>query len=102
MVRAFDTGVLGAGILYSGRTGNTQTVTIAAQGGGGLTSGKLSDVYVYPNPYKGSHSGEQLPIVSNGQNLFVRQPLFPRVADGRIEHDTYLYVGRRLHQQDRT
>ncbi|MCC6477219.1 hypothetical protein IT157_09210, partial [bacterium] len=76
VVRAFDTGVLGAGILYSGRTGNTQTVTIAAQGGGGLTSGKLSDVYVYPNPYKGSHSGEQLPIVSNGQNLFVRQLYF--------------------------
>ncbi len=56
-VRAFDKGVEGAGILISSRTGNyleAQTVLNAETG----APEELADVYVYPNPYKGSHKGE--------------------------------------------
>lgn len=56
-VRAFDQGVLGAGILFSGRTGNVQEALIARTTATGAPV-DLSGVYVYPNPYKGSHPGE--------------------------------------------
>jgi hypothetical protein len=58
VVRAFDKGVAGAGILYSGRTGNVVTATIARNTATNAPT-DLSQIYVYPNPYKGSHAGEQ-------------------------------------------
>jgi hypothetical protein len=57
-VRAFDKGEVGAGILYSGRTGNVQTALIARRPETGAPR-DLSGVYVFPNPYKGSHAGEE-------------------------------------------
>ncbi len=57
VVRAFDKGVEGAGILISSRTGNyleAQTVLNEETG----APEELADVYVYPNPYKGAHKGE--------------------------------------------
>jgi hypothetical protein len=57
-VRAFDKGEVGAGILYSGRTGNVQTALIARRADTGAPT-DLSGVYVFPNPYKGSHAGEE-------------------------------------------
>ncbi|MCX6601325.1 MAG: hypothetical protein NT025_07165 [bacterium] len=57
-VRAFDKGEVGAGILYSGRTGNVQTALIARRADTGAPN-DLSGVYVFPNPYKGSHAGEE-------------------------------------------
>ena len=56
-VRAFDTGVLGAGILYSGRTGNVAAAVMARNATTGAPT-DLSQIYVFPNPYKGSHPGE--------------------------------------------
>ncbi|NUO18641.1 hypothetical protein HUU59_04260 [bacterium] len=76
VVRAFDKGVFGAGVLESGRTGNTRSVTIAAQAGSGTTSADLSKVYVYPNPYKGSHAGEKTPISTPAGLEFRRQLMF--------------------------
>jgi len=58
VVRAFDKGEVGAGILYSGRTGNVQTALIARRAATGAPN-DLSGVYVFPNPYKGSHAGEE-------------------------------------------
>jgi hypothetical protein len=58
VVRAFDKGEPGAGILYSGRTGNVQTATMARSANTGAPT-DLSQVYVFPNPYKGSHAGEE-------------------------------------------
>jgi hypothetical protein len=58
VVRAFDKGEVGAGILYSGRTGNVQTALIARRADTGAPH-DLSGVYVFPNPYKGSHAGEE-------------------------------------------
>jgi hypothetical protein len=57
VVRAFDKGVAGAGILYSGRTGNVLPAIIARSPSTNAPK-DLSQVYVYPNPYKGSHAGE--------------------------------------------
>jgi hypothetical protein len=57
VVRAFDQGVLGAGILYSGRTGNVISAIMARNATSGAPT-DLKSVYVYPNPYKGSHPGE--------------------------------------------
>ncbi len=57
VVRAFDKGVEGAGILMSSRTGNYREIkTVRTEATG--ASPILSDIYVYPNPYKGSHPGE--------------------------------------------
>ena len=56
-MRAFDTGVLGAGILYSGRTGNVAAAVMARNATTGAPT-DLSQIYVFPNPYKGSHPGE--------------------------------------------
>ncbi|MFZ5433286.1 MAG: hypothetical protein ACOZB3_05875 [Calditrichota bacterium] len=59
-VRAYDTGVLGAGILYSGRTGNVLEVLLArTEETTPQTANNLDGVYVFPNPYKGSHGGEE-------------------------------------------
>ena len=58
VVRAFDKGEVGAGILYSGRTGNVQTALVARNATTGAPT-DLSHVYVFPNPYKGSHAGEE-------------------------------------------
>ncbi|MBK8129942.1 MAG: hypothetical protein IPK53_13895 [bacterium] len=75
IVRAFDKGVFGAGVLESGRTGNSRSVTIAAQAGG-LGGGPLSGVYAYPNPYKGGHAGEGIPNETPGGLEFVRKLYF--------------------------
>lgn len=56
-VRAFDTGVPGAGILNSSRSGNVQEAVIA-RSGEEVLSLDPSGIYVFPNPYKGSHRGE--------------------------------------------
>ncbi len=56
-VRAFDQGVLGAGILYSGRTGNVVAAIMARNAATGAPT-SLEGIYVFPNPYKGSHPGE--------------------------------------------
>ena len=48
----------GAGILYSGRTGHVFSATIARNPSTGAPT-DLSHIYVFPNPYKGSHAGEQ-------------------------------------------
>jgi hypothetical protein len=57
VVRAFDKGVEGAGILTSSRTGNYQEIrTVRTEASGAPTV--LRDIYVFPNPYKGSHPGE--------------------------------------------
>lgn len=58
VVRAFDKGEPGAGILVSGRTGNVQTALMARRAETGAPA-DLSQVYVFPNPYKGSHAGEE-------------------------------------------
>lgn len=58
VVRAFDQGVQGAGVLYSGRTGNTRQAHLVLTDSTGAAQ-NLDGVYVYPNPYKGSHSGEE-------------------------------------------
>ncbi len=76
VVRAFDKGVFGAGVLESGRTGNTRSVSIAAQAGSGAAATDLSRVYVYPNPYKGSHPGERTPISTPAGLEFKRQLMF--------------------------
>ncbi len=57
VVRAFDQGVLGAGILYSGRTGNVIPAIMARNEATGAPT-TLDGIYVFPNPYKGSHPGE--------------------------------------------
>jgi hypothetical protein len=77
VVRAFDTGVAGAGVLFSPRTGNTKLATIA-QTADSPGSGDLSGIYVYPNPYKGSHAGEGTPVANpnSGTLEFVRQLYF--------------------------
>ncbi len=76
-VRAFDTGVFGAGVLESGRTGNTRSVIIAAQEGGAQgSSTDLTKIYVYPNPYKGSHASEAIPNISDAGIQFVRKLYF--------------------------
>jgi hypothetical protein len=54
-VRAFDQGVAGAGILYSGVSGNAKTASLFLTETAPVN---LDNVYVYPNPYKGSHQGE--------------------------------------------
>jgi len=76
-VRAFDQGVLGAGVLESGRTGNTREVTIAQQADSTVTQATdLSKIYVYPNPYKGSHASEAIPRISDAGIEFVRKLYF--------------------------
>ncbi|MCB9357952.1 MAG: hypothetical protein H6508_07115 [Calditrichaeota bacterium] len=76
-VRAFDTGVFGAGVLESGRTGNTHSVTIAKQHVEGESDGTdLSGVYVFPNPYKGGHAGEAIPNETDAGLVFVRKLFF--------------------------
>ena len=67
-VRAFDTGVLGAGVLYSGRTGNTIAAIIARNASTGAPT-DLSQIYVFPNPYKGSHPGESGGQVNESKGL---------------------------------
>ncbi|MBI5059672.1 hypothetical protein HZB60_07835 [candidate division KSB1 bacterium] len=55
VVRAFDQGVQGAGILYSGVSGNAKTAALFLTD---TAPANLDHVFVYPNPYKGSHAGE--------------------------------------------
>jgi len=58
-VRAYDQGVIGAGILYSGRTGNVREALMArTTDTDPRAPTSLDGVYVFPNPYKGSHDGE--------------------------------------------
>ncbi len=59
VVRAFDQGYPGAGVLYSGRSGNSIQALMALSDSTGATE-NLDGVYVFPNPYKGSHDGERL------------------------------------------
>ncbi|MBU0692700.1 hypothetical protein KKC97_08990 [bacterium] len=82
-VRAFDTGVVGAGVLTSGRTGNTQKVTIApaVTSSDPTMSRKLSDVYVYPNPYRGSHAREQAGVERSGSRFYDRQIYFANLPE---------------------
>jgi hypothetical protein len=56
-VRAYDQGVVGAGMLYSGRTGNVLSTAIARTDTSGAPT-DLKHIYVFPNPYRGSHPGE--------------------------------------------
>ena len=56
-VRAYSKGATGAGILYSGRTGNIQQAVIARTNSTGAPV-DLKQIYVFPNPYRGSHPGE--------------------------------------------
>jgi hypothetical protein len=59
VVRAFDQGVAGAGILTSSRTGNyVQAKTVRTADTNAPTTLDENEIYVYPNPYKGSHPGE--------------------------------------------
>jgi hypothetical protein len=58
VVRAYDQGVQGAGVLYSGRTGNIKLAHLVLTDSTGAAQ-NLDGVFVYPNPYKGSHSGEE-------------------------------------------
>ncbi|HEY3296310.1 MAG TPA: hypothetical protein VGL38_12860 [bacterium] len=66
-VRAFSKGAAGAGILSSGRTGNIQQAAIARTAQTGAPA-DLKQIYVFPNPYRGSHPGE-----SGGQVNTARQ-----------------------------
>ncbi len=78
VVRSFDQGYPGAGILYSGRSGNTKAAPIALTDSTGAPQ-DLSAVYVFPNPYKGSHSGEEQGLdnpASPGITYFPRQLFF--------------------------
>lgn len=76
VVRAFDQGTFGAGVLESGRTGNTRSIRVAAQAGGETASGGLNHVYAYPNPYKGGHPGEGIPNTTPAGLEFVRKLYF--------------------------
>ncbi|MCL4306069.1 hypothetical protein KJZ99_09155 [bacterium] len=77
IVRAFDMGVFGAGVLESSRTGYTKSVTIAKQAVAGESPhADLSKVYVFPNPYKGGHRGEAIPNETSAGLEFVRKLFF--------------------------
>ncbi|MCB1060865.1 MAG: fibronectin type III domain-containing protein [Calditrichaeota bacterium] len=75
-VRAFDKGTFGAGVLVSGRTGNSKSVVIARQAGDSTGVRPLSEVYVFPNPYKGGHPGEAIPNETAAGLEFVRKLFF--------------------------
>lgn len=57
-VRAYSRGAVGAGILYSGRTGNILPAVMAQSAQTGAPA-DLKHIYVFPNPYRGSHPGEE-------------------------------------------
>jgi hypothetical protein len=85
-VRAFDTGVVGAGVLTSGRTGNTQAVimapTLASLDSSAANS--LDKIYVYPNPYRGSHSRERSGVEHPSGRLYDRQLYFANLPSPSI------------------
>jgi len=58
VVRAYSKGAAGAGILYTGRTGNIVGITVARNATTGAPT-DLKHIYVFPNPYRGSHPGEE-------------------------------------------
>jgi hypothetical protein len=82
-VRAFDTGVVGAGVLTSGRTGNTTKVIIAPgeTDSDPAASRALSDIYVYPNPYRGSQAREQSGVEHTSGRTYDRQLYFANLPD---------------------
>jgi len=59
---------VGAGILFSGRTGNVISKTIARNTTTGAPT-NLDSVYVFPNPYKGSHPGESGGQINESKGL---------------------------------
>jgi hypothetical protein len=71
-VRSFSKGVPGAGILYSGRTGNFQRALMARTAATEAPT-DLSKIFIYPNPYKGSHPGEEGGQI-NAQKQLIEYP----------------------------
>ncbi|MFH1010977.1 MAG: fibronectin type III domain-containing protein, partial [bacterium] len=101
VVRAFDKGVAGAGILMSSRTGNYQeTKTVRTETTGAQHA--LGDIYVYPNPYKGSHHGEQGGEVNPSKGLieYPRKLYFgglpPSTAPGQCKIKIFSLAGDHL------
>ncbi|RPH96616.1 hypothetical protein EHM69_00835 [candidate division KSB1 bacterium] len=92
-VRAFDKGVPGAGILYSGRTGNVQEALMARTAATGAAN-DLKGVYVYPNPYKGSHPGEEGGQVNPSKGLieYPRKIYFMGLPPSSSWNECYIRV----------
>jgi hypothetical protein len=86
VVRAFDTGVVGAGVLTSGRTGNSQSVIIAptVESLDSTGTGSLDRIYVYPNPYRGSHSRERSGVERSGSRFYDKQIYFANLPSSSI------------------
>ncbi|MBU1920169.1 hypothetical protein KKG66_04935, partial [bacterium] len=61
----------------------TQKVTIApaVTSSDPTMSRKLSDVYVYPNPYRGSHAREQAGVERSGSRFYDRQIYFANLPE---------------------
>jgi len=93
-VRAFDQGVLGAGVLYSGRTGNVREAVMARTAQTGAPT-DLSGVYVFPNPYKGSHPGEEGGQINPSKGLleYPRKLYFMGLPAERCEIRIYSLAG---------
>jgi hypothetical protein len=103
-VRAFDQGVEGAGVLFSGRTGNVKTAIVARDATTGAPS-DLDHIYVYPNPYKGSHRGEgnRADNSSTGLTAYPRKLVFVGLpADGNCIIRIYSLAGDHLATIDHT
>jgi len=103
VVRAFDQGVPGAGILTSSRTGNyVEAKTVRTEITEAPTTLDENEIYVFPNPYKGSHKGEAGGWVNPSKGL-IEYPrwiyfmgLPANTAQGRCMIDIYSLAGDHL------
>jgi hypothetical protein len=92
-VRAYDQGVSGAGMLYSGRTGNVQSAVLARTA---TTRAPvdLKQVYVFPNPYRGSHPGEAGGQVNASKGLleYPRKLMFMGLPANTASHQCLIHI----------
>ncbi len=94
IVRSFDTGVLGAGILITpvGRT--YQDVIIGITPDSPVATPSLDDIWVVPNPYRGGHQEEaDGSLNSAGVKYYPRKLKFMNLPVQKTRLDIYTLAG---------
>lgn len=76
IVRAFDRGVSGAGVLITPIGQSYRTVQAGYTSNTWSSGQSVADVFVVPNPYKGSHELERGGYVSGGVQTYPRKLFF--------------------------